>query len=201
MDKETYIYPWLKTKSSFSSLDWIFSDHHGEEINGHLATTRDVVFVLIYLSSLSHFCQDQYMLSSTFWNCSTSVKILCCSWQKGMSRRVVLDCIIWRESGAYVHIQLESNINSLHTFLPPKNNNVVNELTLWTPFNIVCASNKSLGTNIHWSSHSDTHIEIRSNSILGWIDWLIAKNLHNAGRMLYLYYILPTKNWRMLLEV
>jgi diphthine-ammonia ligase len=117
---------------TLSTLDWTCSghDHHGRETDGrrcHSATAKDVVFVHLYLSSISHFAKINTYYQQ-FFGIVLPPSRSCVAVGENVlpdGRRVMLDCIIQRGSGAYMRIQPEVNLDSLHALLPNTNDNDV----------------------------------------------------------------------------
>lgn len=107
---------------TLSTLDWTGNGRH-KDCNDDSATAKDVVFVHLYLSSISHFTKINKHYQH-FFGIVLPPSRSCVAIGENVlpgGRRVMLDCIIQRGSGTYMRIQPEETLDSLTTSLSKKN--------------------------------------------------------------------------------
>lgn len=113
---------------TLSTLNWTGNASYRNN-DAHSASPKDVVFVHLYLSSISHFAKinEHY---ENFFGIVLPPSRSCVAIGENVlpgGRRVMLDCVIQRGSGAYMRIQPEENLNNLCTSLPEVNASFIKE--------------------------------------------------------------------------
>ncbi len=108
------------SKMSWTSTNDYKSPPYDDEDS---ATPKDVVFVHLYLSSISHFAKiNKYY--QDFFGIVLPPSRSCVAVGENVlrdGRRVMMDCMIQRGSGAYMRIQPEANLDNIEAILPKKN--------------------------------------------------------------------------------
>jgi len=87
------------------------------ETRGNYATPKDVVFVHLYLSSISHFSQINSFYKETFGTILPPSRS-CVAVGKNVlpnGRRVMMDCLVQRGSGEYMRIAPDVKLEALTT--------------------------------------------------------------------------------------
>ena len=109
-------------KMTLSNISWTSRIYDGIE-GVDAATPKDVVFVHLYLSSISHFAKiNKYY--QDFFGIVLPPSRSCVAVGENVlrdGRRVMMDCMIQRGSGTYMRIQPETDMHKIENSLPKNN--------------------------------------------------------------------------------
>ncbi len=113
---------------TLSTLDWT-GNRRQKDCDDDSATAKDVVFVHLYLTSISHFTKINKHYQH-FFGIVLPPSRSCVAIGENVlpgGRRVMLDCIIQRGSGTYMRIQPDETLESLPTSLSKENEIFIKE--------------------------------------------------------------------------